>query len=202
MAQIGTKMSLSEHRAAAARWQESQRKTVPAPVGGLVSALKRLWAEAAELAEHAYVAIQQHSFGPYWTFRAKVDEHAALVAVIRGRLPALRETNRRQADDVAAAVDREEQELIILSVKACLRFCFALSANPSLPLGARETFVHEIGALNEARRALERGSADTLPEGMLDDLGTAQMILEEIIAKSPSLSDFDQPAEDPPPVAA
>ena len=202
MAQIGSKMSLSEHRAAAARWRESQRKTVPASIGALVRALKRLWAEAAELAEQAYVAIQQHSFGPYWTFRAKLDEHAALVAVLRGRLPALREFNHRQADDVARAVDREEQELIILSVKACLRFCFALSANPSLPLGARETFVHEIGALNGARRALERGSPDTLPEGMLDDLGTAQMILEEIIAKSPSLSDFDHSAGDPPPVAA
>jgi len=200
--QIGSRTSLSERRAAASRWRESQRKTVPASIAQLVGALKRLWAEAAEQAEQAYVAIQQHSFGPYWTFRAKLDEHAALAAVIRGRLPALRETNRQQAADVAAAVDREEQELIILSVKACLRFCFALSANPSLPVGARETFVHEIGALKEARRALERGPADTLPEGMLDDLGTAQMILEEIIEKSPSLSDFDQPAEDPPPVAA
>jgi hypothetical protein len=203
LAQIGTATTLSEHRAAASRWQESQRKTVPASVGELLAALKRLWAEAAELAEHAYVAIGKHSFGPYWTFRAKIDEHAALVTVLRGRLPALREMQARQADDVAAIVDREEQELIILSVKACLRFSFALSANPWLPVGARETFVHEIGALNEARRLLEQGPVEKLPDGMLDELGTAQMILEEIIEKSPSLVDFDQPppSGDAPPTA-
>jgi hypothetical protein len=189
-------------RATTFRWQESLRKSVPASMAELIKALQRLRAEATALADNAYLAIQQHSFEPYWTFRAKINEHAALVAVIRGRVPQLTALRTRQAGIVTEAVNREEEEIIILTVKACLKFCFALSANPSLPVGARETFVHEIGALNEARRVLERGPADTLPEGMLDDLGTAQMILEEIIEKSPSLSDFDQPAEDPPPPIA
>jgi hypothetical protein len=187
-------MTLSEHRAATTRWQESQRKSTPASLEELAEALKRLWTEAARLAEHAYVAIQKHSFGPYWTFRAKLGEHAALVTVIRGRLAALAESHAREADALVASVDREEQEMVILAVKACLKFCFALSANPSLPVGARETFGHEIEALGEARRLLEQWPAEKLPEGMLDELGTAQMILEEIIAKSPSLADFDRPA--------
>jgi hypothetical protein len=178
-------------RAASFRWQESLRHSVPASMAELVQALKRLWTEAAALAEHAYLAIQQHSFGPYWTFRAKINEHAALVAVIRGRVQQLTDLRSRQAGIVAAAVDREEQEILILTVKACLKFCFALSANPWLPIGARETFIHEIDALNQARGVLEK-TPDKVPPGLLDDLDTARMILEEIIDKSPSLASFDR----------
>ncbi len=179
-------------RAATFRWQESLRKTIPASMADLLRALKRLWAEAAALAEHAYVAIQQHSFEPYWTFRAKINEHAALVAVIRGRIQHLKELRSRQAGMVADAVDREEQEILILTIKACLKFCFALSANPWLPIGARETFIHEIDALTQARAVLEKTPPEKLPQSLLDDLDTARMILEEIIDKSPSLTSFDR----------
>jgi hypothetical protein len=185
---------------------------VPASMGQLLGALKRLRAEATTLAEHAYVAIQQHSFEPYWTFRAKIAEHAALVEVVRGRLPRLREMRSPNVDTIAAMVDREEQEILILTVKACLKFCFALSANPWLPVGARETFGHEVDTLQNARHVLEVVPADELPQDLLDDIGTAQMILEEIIAKSPPLTDFDQrapaaaataaAAETPPPAPA
>ena len=184
-------------RAASFRWQESLRQSVPASMADLVQALKRLRSEAASLAEHAYIAIQQHSFGPYWTFRAKINEHAALVAVIRGRVQQLKDLRSRQAGIVAAAVDREEQEILILTVKACLKFCFALSANPWLPIGARETFIHEIDALNQARAVLEK-TPDKVPQALLDDLDTARRILEEIIDKSPSLASFDRkPKPDP-----
>ncbi|MGO8914370.1 MAG: hypothetical protein ACLQJR_00515 [Stellaceae bacterium] len=179
-------------RATTFRWQESLRKSVPASMAELLNALKRLWAEAAALAENAYVAIQQHSFEPYWTFRAKINEHAALVAVIRGRIQQLTALRSRQAGIVTEAVNREEEEIVILTVKACLKFCFALSANPWLPIGARETFIHEISALTQARTVLEKAPQDKLPSGLLDDLDTARMILEEIIDKSPSLTSFDR----------
>ena len=190
----------SSARAQTFRWQESQRKSIPASMAELLKALKRLWAEAAAMAEHAYIAIQQHSFGPYWTFRAKINEHAALVAVIRGRIQHLKELRLRQAGMVADAVNREEEEVVILTVKACLKFCFALSANPWLPIGARETFIHEIDALTEARAILEKAKPEKLPQGILDDIDTARMILEEIIDKSPSLTSFDRkrnPAPEP-----
>jgi hypothetical protein len=193
---MGTKSA----RAASFRWQESLRKSIPASMADLLQALKRLWAEAAALAENAYIAIQQHSFEPYWTFRAKINEHAALVAVIRGRIHQLQELRSRQAGIAAKAVDREEQEILILTVKACLKFCFALSANPWLPMGARETFVHEIDALTQARAILEKSKPEELPSGLLDDLDTARMILEEILDKSPSLTSFDRrqkPADAP-----
>lgn len=183
-------MAFNRHRGEALRWQQGQRRTVPASLGQLLAALKRLCGEATTLAEHAYVAIQKHSFEPYWTFRAKIDEHAALVEVVRGRLPWLRETRSPDVAAVTAVIDREEQEILILTVKACLKFCFALSANPWLPMGARETFSHEVGTLKNARHVLEQVPTDELPHDLLDDIGTAQMILQEIIEKSPSLTDF------------
>lgn len=176
-------------RVAAFRF-ENQRKAIPASLADLLEALTRLRAEAALLGVEAYIAIQHHSFEPYWTFRAKIDEHAALIAVIRGRLPRLKEMRLREADVVAEAVNKEEHEILVLTIKSCLKFCFALSANPLLPIGAHETFIHEIDALDQGRAVLERLPSDQLEPGLLDDLDTAKMILEEIIEKSPSLADF------------
>jgi hypothetical protein len=184
-------MAFTEHRGGATRWQQSQRVSIPASVGQLVGALKRLRAEATRLAEQAYLAIQNHSFEPYWTFRAKLNEHAALMAVIRGRAPQHGEMRQAGVEGVMAAVDHAEQQILILTVRASLKFCFALSANPWLPVGARETFSHEIDTLKHAREVLELVPVDELPQDLLDEIGMAQMILEEIIQKSPSLADFD-----------
>jgi hypothetical protein len=183
-------MAFTEQRGASLRWAQSQRGSIPASIGQLVGALKRLCAEATRQADQAYIAIQKHSFEPYWTFRAKIDEHAALMAVIRGRVPHLREMRQPGVDRVVAAVDHAEQEILILTVRASLKFCFALSANPWLPVGARETFSHEIDTLKHAREILELVPVEELPQDLLDDIGMAQMILEEIIEKSPSLTDF------------
>jgi hypothetical protein len=172
--------------------ERERRQPVPASIAELAAALKRLWTEAATLAEHAYIAIQRHSYEPYWTFRAKIEEHAALVAVLRGRIATLRELRVKGVDELAQSIDREEQEIVMLTVKACLKFCFALSANPWLPIGARETFIHEIDALQQSRQLLEKAPAESLPAGFLDDIDTARMILEEVIEKSPSLDDFDR----------
>ncbi|HYM02125.1 MAG TPA: hypothetical protein VET85_04200 [Stellaceae bacterium] len=171
--------------AATMRWEESRRKPVPAPMSELLHALERLRGEAAVLAEEAYHAIQHHSYAPYWKFRDKLEEHAALVEVIRGRLPRLKE-----AKVIAEHVNREEHEILILSTQSCLKFSFALSANPLLPIGARETFIHEVDALTQARKTLSETPPEQMPAGLLDELDTTLMILEEIIAKAPSLTEF------------
>ena len=172
------------------RREEGHRLPAPASVLDLVEALARLRAEAVRLAEEAYLSIQLHSYRGYWKFRSKLGEHGALLAVIRCRaqqIMALQGGDARVADQAA---EREEREIFVLAIRSSLRFGFALSANPTLPLGARETFVHELQMLGEAGRVLEAAPRDSLPEGVLDDLATARMILEEIIEKSPPLADF------------
>src|SRR5690348_14871368 len=90
------------------RWQQRDRVPVPAAMTELLGALQRLRAEAAMIAEEAYHAIQHHSFELYWKFRAKIGEHAALITVIRGRLPRLEELRKPEVGEIAAAADREE----------------------------------------------------------------------------------------------
>jgi hypothetical protein len=166
-------------------WQGGGRQPIPAPMVELLRALRRLRGEAAGIAGDAYLAIQHHSYEPYWHFRDKLEEHAALVAVIRGRLPRL-----KQGKSIAARVTREEVAVLVLTAQSCLKFCFALSANPLLPIGARETFIHELDALRRARVVLSAAAPESLPSGVIDELDTALMILEEIIEKSPSLVDL------------
>ena len=177
-------MSLNA-RAALSRWETGQRKPVPAHIPELVGGLRRLRCEAVLLAMEAYEAIQHSSYEPYWLFREKLDEHGALIEVIRGRLPHLKE-----AEPVAASLDDEEIEILVLAVQSCLKFCYALSARPLLPVGARETFFHELDALRQARRVFEALAKEKLPAGILDELDQALMLLEEIVEKAPSLVDF------------
>lgn len=170
--------------------QNGHRLPVAASLPQLIAALTRLRGEAERLAEEAYQGIQGHSYRGYWKFRTKLGEHAALVAVLRGRSQQLIALEGGTARVGLQAAEREERDVFILAIRSSLRFGFALSANITLPLGARETFVHELEMLGEAGRVLEASPADTLPEGVLEDLATARMILEEIIEKSPPLADF------------
>src|SRR6202043_2226993 len=115
------------------------RQRQPARVPDLLAALARVHAEALERAERAYEAIQHHAYDPYREFCEKRAEHAALVSVLRGRIGPKPEDPRWA--DVA---NKHDRGLITLSIQACLKFSFALSATPLMPIGARETFIHEL----------------------------------------------------------
>jgi hypothetical protein len=175
------------------RRQEGNKLPTRASFSELVQALGRLRVEAVVLAEEAYLGIQRHSYRGYWKFRSKLGEHAALLTVIRSRAQKIMSLEGGVARAGLQAAEREELEVLVLAIKSSLRFGFALSANPTLPLGARETFVHELQTLGEAGRVLEAAPRESLPEGLVDDLATARMILEEIIEKSPPLADFGAP---------
>jgi hypothetical protein len=172
------------------RRQEGNTRPVPASQAELVAALERLRDEAVIIGEQALLGIEHHSYRPYWKFRAKLQEHAALIAIIRSHAQQMTAFQGGEARVANQRAEGEEREMCIFCIKASLRFGFALSANPMLPLGSRETFVHELEMLTEAGRVLAAAPPDSLPEGILDDLATARMILEEIIEKSPPLADF------------
>jgi hypothetical protein len=170
--------------------QQGHRQPVRATIADLSAALPRLRDEAVLIAEQALLGIEQHTYRPYWKFRAKLSEHGALIAVIRSRAQQMSAFDRGDARVATQKAEREEREMCVFSIRASLRFGFALSANPTLPLGARETFIHEMATLDEARAVIEASPPDSLPEGIRDDIVTARMILEEIIEKSPPLTDF------------
>jgi hypothetical protein len=81
--------------------------------------------------------------------------------------------------------------MLALLVRASMRFFFVLSANPILPMGAREIFMAELRSLHDAAEKLNRPNyAGKLGPELGRDLETASLILVEIIDKAPGLLNF------------
>lgn len=154
----------------------------------LLSALERQCREAGSLAKQAEHEASRHSFATYREFRDKVGEFQALVILIEQRL---RNIADARSDDLRQQFEKLDTMMLALLVRASMRFFFVLSANPILPMGAREIFVAELRSLHDAHEKLRQPKY----EGKLDsdlerDLETASLILEEIIDKAPSLLSF------------
>lgn len=154
----------------------------------LMQAMQRIRGEAEVMACEAQLAIEHHSFDRYRLFRSKIEEHEAVATVIRART-----AGAFERDGMGDGLRREERLRYELLVRASLRFFYALSATPMLPMGARETFIGELESLVEMRKRLESPEyKDQLSAGIIDDLDTARIILEEIAEKAPQLLDFSK----------
>jgi hypothetical protein len=164
---------------------ENLRDAKPATIPVLLQAVARVRAEAMVLADRAYEAIQRHAFDPYRQFCNKRAEHAALLSVLRARIGP-----KPKDASWLPAVKLEDSSLLRLSIQACVKFAFALSATPLMPLGARETFMEEVGMLQAARTQLQPTKDDEGIASLLDELEMALMILEEIVEKSPAFEEF------------
>ena len=164
---------------------DNRRHAKPARVPDLFEALERIEGEAMALAEKAAEAIQHHSFDPYREFCEKRAEHEALVSVLRTHVG----PNPSNPNWLPAA-EKHDRALITVSIQACLKFSFALSATPNMPIGARETFLHELEMLRATRELLTPRKDEEGVGSLLDELETSLMILEEIVDRAPALEEF------------
>jgi hypothetical protein len=165
-----------------------RRQYTRAEVQELLGALERQCREAAHLAKQAEREATRHSFASYRDFRDKVGEFQALVILIEQRLRNLADA---RSDDLREQFQRLDTVMLALLVRASMRFFFVLSANPVLPMGAREIFVAELRSLHDAHEKLRQPAYEgKLGEDLDRDLETASLILEEIIDKAPSLLSF------------
>lgn len=166
----------------------SKRQYTRAEVKELLGALERQCREASKLSQQAEQEATKHSFGAYREFRDKVGEFQALVILIEQRLRNLVDA---RSDDLRDQFERLDMVMLALLVRASMRFFFVLSANPILPMGAREIFVSELRSLHDAAEKLKRPNfAGKLGPELERELETASLILEEIIDKAPSLLNF------------
>ena len=96
-----------------------------------------------------------------------------------------------RSDDLRQEFERLDMLMLSVLVRASMRFFFVLSANPILPLGAREIFVSELRSLHDAHTKLNHPNyAGKLNPELEKELETASLILEEIIDKAPGLLQF------------
>lgn len=162
-----------------------KQRSIGATDAELLAAAARIRAELAEVAEKAYQAIQKHSFATYYQFASKRTEHAAVICVIRSRC-------NEKKPELARAAAQEEFLALKSTVQSVTKFLFALSAVPSLPIGASETFLSEYEYLKTTREKLTLDGAQTDQEkaAIRDDIETALMLLEEILGKAPTLEEF------------
>jgi hypothetical protein len=132
--------------------------------------------------------VEKHTFAPYHAYRAAIAEYEALVSVIEGRLegqPAALVT--RTKERLAAS----RRKALTLSIKAAFNIFFALSGFSSLPIGVREVFAQELRHLNDAKTELRSPiHAGKLGADLAEALETAELILNEVIGKAPTLVDF------------
>jgi len=166
----------------------ARRTYTRAEVKELLGALERQARQAIKLASVAEHEASRHSFGSYRLFRDKVGEFQALVILIEGRLKNLAE---HRSEDLRQEFERLDMLMLSVLVRASMRFFFVLSANPILPLGAREIFVSELRSLHDAHTKLNHPNyAGKLSPDLEKELETASLILEEIIDKAPGLLQF------------
>jgi hypothetical protein len=163
----------------------SGRRGKPAQIPELLTALARIQDEARVIAERAYEAIQNHAYDPYREFCEKRAEHEALVSVVRSRIGP-----KPEHPEWLKAANAHDRALLTLSIQACLKFSFALSATPLMPIGARETFIHELEMLRSARERLQAIKDEEGVAALLDELDMALMILEEVVNRAPALEEF------------
>jgi hypothetical protein len=159
-----------------------------AAIEELLVALERLTEQAKERAREARAGVEKHTFASYHAYRAAIAEYEALVSVIEGRLegqpaPLVTRTKERLA--------ASRRKALTLSIKAAFNIFFALSAFSSLPIGVREVFAQELRHLNDAKTELRSPiHAGKLAADLEEALATAELILNEVIGKAPSLVDF------------
>jgi len=159
-----------------------------AAIDQLLLALERLTEQARERARDARIGVERHTFAPYHAYRAAIAEYEALVSVIEGRLEGQPAAVTSKTKERLAASRRKA---LTLSIKAAFNIFFALSAFASLPIGVREVFTQELRHLNDAKAELRSPlHAGKLAPDLEQDLETAELILNEVIDKAPSLVDF------------
>ncbi|CAK0771272.1 DUF2383 domain-containing protein [uncultured Gammaproteobacteria bacterium] len=166
----------------------AKRSYSRAEVQSLIGALERQAREAITLAQAAEHEVSKHSFAAYRAFREKVGEFQAVVILIEGRLRNLVDA---RSDDLRQEFERLDTLMLSVLVRASMRFFFVLSANPVMPLGAREIFVSELRSLHDASEKLNRPDyAGRVTPDLQRDLEMASQILEEIIDKAPGLLQY------------
>ena len=159
----------------------------------MLATIGRQASDIATLAEQARRDMGADRFSSFLSFRKKVGEMRALMALTEERLNAVRDS---KITDLQVEFERLDILITVLLAKST-RDCFAnMHEDQPLPIGARELFEPELRILEESRVRLSRPHyADRVVPSALTDLDEAAALIKKIIQRAPSLPDFtDAPA--------
>ncbi len=133
----------------------------------------------------------ENSFERYMGLRNMVAECKGLMILIEERL--------NKAEEEGEDVTELRQQLALLTTQfwetllsTALYFFRQISNTPQLPLGSRDVFVRELQTLHDARHLLNRPPySEQVSDSTLQNLDTAERILQEIIERAPGLLELE-----------
>jgi hypothetical protein len=156
----------------------------------MLTAMERKAREVLKMAETAESEATKNSFGMYDEFVRKATDFDTLAILVEQRI-----ANMDMAVDNRPELEEQYDSLKMLVahglIKASMKFFFVLSTATTLPLGARNLFSSELRRLYTLKNELNSPKYEgKLGEEKLADLETAELILQEIIDKAPSMLNF------------
>ncbi|MBL4908085.1 MAG: hypothetical protein JKX94_11585 [Sneathiella sp.] len=135
--------------------------------------------------------VTSNNFGLYDDFIKKIADFDTLSILVETRLQnivpgsTLAGQMREQYNDLRIGVVHGQ-------IKAGIKFLFVCTASNTLPLGSQNLFKEELRRLYRSQTEISLPKyKNQLDENVLQDMSLAELILQEIIEKAPSLLDFN-----------
>ena len=156
----------------------------------MLSAMERKANQVIDMVKDVEEEATKNSYGMYDEFVGKASDFETLSILVETRIK-----NMELGSGNSAELQDQYDKLKIVvahgQIKASMKFFFVLSAATVLPLGARNLFSSELRRLYALQKELKQPKYEgVLGEETMNDLTTAEMILQEIIEKAPGLLDF------------
>ncbi|GLQ06585.1 hypothetical protein [Sneathiella chinensis] len=158
----------------------------------MLSAMERKAGDVQTIAQAVEDGATKNSFALYDRFVRTASDFDTLSILVETRL----QNVEIGAGNVQGLQDQYDMLKIVVAhrqIQASMKFFYILSAATTLPLGAKDLFSSELRRLYSLKSELDRPKYQgMLSEDALNDLNTAELILQEIIEKAPSLLNFSR----------
>lgn len=157
----------------------------------LLSAMERKANQVIDMVKDVEEEATKNSYSMYDEFVRKASDFETLSILVETRIKNM-EIGSGNSSELQDQYDKLKIVVAHGQIKASMKFFFVLSAATVLPLGARNLFSSELRRLYALQTELNQPKYEgMLGEETMNDLSTAEMILQEIIEKAPGLLNFD-----------
>ncbi len=157
----------------------------------MLTAMERKATEVLKMAAAAEADANKNSYGMYDEFVRKATDFDTLAILVEQRIANI-EIGATNQSELEEQYDSLKMLVAHGLIKASMKFFFVLSAATTLPLGAKNLFSSELRRLYALKNELSLPKYEgKLAEDKLSDLETAELILQEIIDKAPSMLSFN-----------
>lgn len=153
-----------------------------------LDALQDRVSELMTLSETPKINPEAINFEGYLKFRKKMSECLSFSIIIERRIEQNKTSKKEELEE---QFDQLTVEIWSVLLSGSLNFLTVICAQEYLPIGTNHVFVQELKTLYDAEKVLKQEKfGKFMQDGILDQRGRAEKILEEIISRAPQLLDL------------